>query len=85
MTSTSEQEILNAEQQATDAVAQSDIDTAAQSTGYATSTPFEAERVARDAVVAADQAVYNQACNPSSSPTPEQAEQIATQAVADTE
>ncbi|MCO7189549.1 MULTISPECIES: hypothetical protein [unclassified Pseudoalteromonas] len=80
-----DQAVNGAEQQATQAVAQADADTAAQSTGYATTTPFEAEDVARNAVVAADQSMYQQAFNSPSNTTPDLAEQIATEAVEATE
>ncbi|KAF7781790.1 hypothetical protein PRUB_b1120 [Pseudoalteromonas rubra] len=85
MTNTTEQEVSNAEQQAMQAVAQADADTAAQSTGYTTSTPEQAEQVATNAVIAADQSVAQQAFTPPSAVTPEEAEREATQAVAATE
>ncbi|KJY91646.1 hypothetical protein CBQ28_07995 [Pseudoalteromonas sp. GCY] len=85
MTTQNEQSVLNAEQQAMQAVSQAEVATAAQSTGYATATPYEAENIANNAVVAADQSVYQQAFDAPATSTPDEAEQQATRAVEATE
>ncbi|KAF7765047.1 hypothetical protein PCIT_b1181 [Pseudoalteromonas citrea] len=73
------------EQQATNAVEYTDTLVAEQSTGYATSTPEQAEQVATNAVVNAINATAQQLQGEAEYNSPVEAEQRATQAVAATE
>ncbi|WP_394391696.1 hypothetical protein [Shewanella woodyi] len=81
----SEKQVIAQEAFATEAVVDADIATAEESTGIYTTTPEQAELIARDAVIAADQAVAEQIGGNGSLLTPEEAERLATQAVVDTE
>ncbi|WP_394204175.1 hypothetical protein [Shewanella waksmanii] len=81
----SEKKVIAEEAAATQAVVDADIDTAEESTGFYTTSPEQAERIARDAVIAADEAVARQISGNGSILTPEEAERLATQAVVDTE
>ncbi|AQQ00802.1 hypothetical protein B0W48_13875 [Pseudoalteromonas aliena] len=85
MTQSTEQNVNQAEQQATQAVEYTDSAVAEQITGYATATPEQAEQVATDAVVNAINVTAAQLQDEAGYCSPEQAEQLATQAVAATE
>ncbi|MCG7534143.1 hypothetical protein [Pseudoalteromonas sp. OOF1S-7] len=85
MSNSYEQAVSDAEIHALEAVAKADIDTARQSTGYATATPDGAEEVATAAVIAAVQGDTQHGFNVPPGATPQSAEQIATEAVAATE
>ncbi|ADZ91946.1 hypothetical protein [Marinomonas mediterranea] len=79
-------EVVQQEQVATNAVAYSDSVVAEQATGYATQTPEEAEVVARQAVEAADQMVVQELYGGQAvMQSVEEAERQATAAVAATE
>lgn len=80
-----ERTVNQEDQLVTQAVEYTDTLVAEQSTGYATSTPEQAEQVATDAVISAINATTQQLQGEAEYNSPVEAEQRATQAVAATE